>query len=150
MALPLLLPVEESPNPIFESPANRFLVSQQGCDLPIREPFTTLANDELRPHSMLSSFDSRVNDRVVRYRSLAFRACDLVLHFLSFLFVAQPAVCFNFLLRFYSDMVFSVSQSSALKDARMLSTSSWYRSSSGVVMCFQSGKGFNDDLMRIL
>ena len=67
-------------NPIQESSSRFFLIAQLGCDCPKRNPFTTLANNEPGPHSVVFSICCRVNDGVVRYRTLAIWACNLIFH----------------------------------------------------------------------
>ena len=41
----LALAVGETPDPILESPANLFLISKLGCNLPIGYPFSTITYD---------------------------------------------------------------------------------------------------------
>jgi hypothetical protein len=83
MALSLTPAVGESPDPIFESPANRFLISKLGCKLPMSYSFSTITHYGLRIRTF--TFCRIIDDRVIRYRFLAMWTYDLVSHLLSFL-----------------------------------------------------------------
>ena len=84
MVLSFFLAVRAGSQPIFESGAGCFLLSQLGGDLPVREPLATFTRQGLFCGAF--TFGGIRDDRFVRYHSLTMRANNLVFHHLSFRF----------------------------------------------------------------
>lgn len=70
----------ETANPFPESGSWFFLLSQLGHDLPERDPLPAFANDVLRTQGMIFALCSGVDKWMVRDRSPAIAACNLVFH----------------------------------------------------------------------
>jgi hypothetical protein len=94
MALSLTPAVGESPDPILESPANRFLISKLGCKLPMSYSFSTITHYGLRIRTF--TFCRIIDDRVIRYRFLAMWTYDLVSHLLSFLGNLESSLTYRY------------------------------------------------------
>ena len=75
--------VRECLDPILESPANRFLFSKLGCNVPIGYSFPTITNYGLPIRT--GTFGRIIDNRVIRYRFLAMWTYDLVFHLLFLL-----------------------------------------------------------------
>jgi hypothetical protein len=79
----VLAPVSgERMDPILESPAELFLISQLGRNLPIGYSFATITGHGLRSSTV--AVGRRIDDRVMVYCFIAVWAYNLVFHLLSF------------------------------------------------------------------
>jgi hypothetical protein len=80
--LTLSLAVYQRPDPILESPANRFLITQLGSHVPVRYSFSTFTIHGLCNWSF--ALDRIVDHSAIGYRSPAFGAYNLVFHLIAF------------------------------------------------------------------
>ena len=78
----LSLAVKERPNPIAESPTQRFLISQLSGNLPKRNSFSTSTIDRLCSRTF--TIGRGIDDRVMRNRFSTIFANNLVFHLHAF------------------------------------------------------------------
>jgi len=81
-AAALALIVRKTPDPIFKPPPYRLLFVQLCGDLPIGNSFSTLTSHELRKRTF--TVGCFIDERGIRYRSLAVWANNIVFHLLPF------------------------------------------------------------------